>query len=46
MEDAANRGEGTSIRCVYPTAAAPPSRLIWQASALEQLGRVPWGDLG
>lgn len=27
-------------------AAATPSRLIWQASALEQLGSVPWGDLG
>ena len=29
-----------------PPAAATPSRIVWQASAFEQLGHVPWGDLG
>ncbi|KAL4439975.1 hypothetical protein ABPG75_002976 [Micractinium tetrahymenae] len=26
--------------------AATPARIIWQGSAFEQLGTVPWGDLG
>ncbi|KAL4420287.1 hypothetical protein ABPG77_005627 [Micractinium sp. CCAP 211/92] len=26
--------------------AATPARIIWQGSAFEQLGSVPWGDLG
>ncbi len=29
-----------------PHAAATPARIIWQCSAFEQLGSVPWGDLG
>lgn len=29
-----------------PAAAATPSRIVWQCSAFEQLGIVPWNDIG
>lgn len=27
-------------------AGACPARIVWQGSALEQLGTLPWGDIG